>query len=45
MVGAKMWARRMMVAIAVVGFGCAMSAVGYQAAGAAPSLGSIAFAR
>ena len=35
----------MIVAMAVVGFGCAASGLAYQAAGAATSLGSIALAR
>ncbi len=42
MVGTKMWARRLIVVVAVVGFGCAASGVCYQAAGAALSLGSLA---
>ena len=45
MVGAKMWARRVMVMLAVLGFGTAASGVAYQAAGAATSLGSLALAR
>jgi hypothetical protein len=45
MVGAKMWARRLIVAVGVLGFGAVASAGAYQAAGVATSLGSVALAR
>ena len=45
MAGPKMWVRRLMVTLMVLGVGCAASGVAYRAAGAATSLGSLALAR
>lgn len=45
MAGSKMWARRLMIVLLALGFGCIASGAAYQAAGAATSLGSLALAR
>ena len=45
MAATKMWAHRLIVAVGVVAFGSLASGAAYHAAGAATSLGSLAFSR